>query len=165
MKNVILVLLSVFGTISCNSDESTNCNPDIITTSWSKNRIISVEYNDAWQQDWYRIAEGENDVFEYTFTHAECLDVNDDERSEELIFEISEEANNFEYSGEEMAHAKCFYREFGAWINRQYTINDGTIKGEKLSENKWKISVSIITPPLIYDNEAKLVEFVKIFEN
>jgi len=165
MKNLILTLLLVSGIVSCNSDDSTNCNPEIITTNWSKNKAILVEYNADSQRNKYSITEGENDVFEYTLIGAECPDIYDDEWGEILTFEISEEANNFEYSDEGITHTKCFFRQFGAWVNRQYEIKNGMIKGEKLSEDEWKITVSIITPPLVHDNQPKLIEFVKVFGN
>ena len=142
MKNLIFLFLLVLaaGMISCNADDS-NCVPETIHLNWTKDKTILVEYNSEFQRNDYNIVNGENWLFEYNRSGAQCEDIFDDEWGEVLTFEIDKNSDDFEFVDENMLQTNCFYRQYGAWVrHNQYQIKDGMIKGEKKSANEWEIT-------------------------
>ena len=77
MKILILVLLITFGIISCN--ENSNCIPEISRATWTINKTIQVEYDSEIQQNYCSILEGDNRLFEYNHSAAQCENIYDDE--------------------------------------------------------------------------------------
>ena len=153
----------VIGMISCNKDDH-NCDPETINAKWTLGGEIVVDYNTEFERNEYSISNGENILFEYNHSGAQCDDIYDDEWGELLTFSINSETTNFEFTNDEIITTNCFYQAYGAWVrHNQYQIKDGTIKGEKISESEWKIIVSVMTTPLFTNEQAKSIEFTEIF--
>lgn len=165
MKKIIYIgLLILVGFSSCNVNNDENCNPEKVNSKWSLGKEIIVNYNTDYQRNEYSIVNGENRLFEYNHSGAQCDDVLDDEWGEKLTFIINNATSNFEFVNENILEIKCFYQQYGAWVRHgQYQIKDGTIKGEKISENEWEITVSIVTSPLLTDEQPIMIEFTEIF--
>jgi hypothetical protein len=165
MRNLGLICLLIFiGLSSCNKKDDENCNPEKINTKWTLGKEIIVNYNAEYQRNEYSILDGENILFEYDHSGAECDDIYDDEWGENLTFIINKETKGFELLDGDIVDIKCFYQEYGAWVrHNQHQIKDGIIKGKKISENTWEINVSVLTTPIFTDEQPKKIEFTRIF--
>ena len=165
MRNLGLICLWIFiGLSSCNKEDDENCNPESTNSKWTLGKDIIVNYQAEYLRNEYVIVDGENILFQYNHSGAQCDDVYDDEWGEGLTFVISNESTDFEFANEEIVDIKCFYQQYGAWVrHNQYQIKDGIIKGKRISENKWKINVSVTTTPLFTDEQPKKFEFSSIF--
>ena len=162
MKISNLLVLLTLGIISCK--DNSNCSPEISRSTWSINKTILIEYNSENQQNRYSILEGDNRLFEYNHSAAQCENIYDDEWGEVLTFAIPNEITDFKYEDDNILETRCFYTQYGAWVRQNhYEIKNGMIKGEKKSENEWIITVSVATTPLFADEQPKLIEFVEIF--
>jgi len=163
MKNNLILLIFVLGFASCNKDDL-NCHPKSIDATWTLEKSILIEYFEDLDRNIYSIVDGENIVFEYLHSGAQCDDIYDDEWGERLAFEIPSEKEEFEYVDEEILEIIAFYNQFGAWVSSiQHPINEGLIKGEKISSKKWEVSVSITTPPTNINQEPRTIEFKEVF--
>jgi hypothetical protein len=157
INKLLVAVLFIIGTISCKKDQ--NCHPASVSSTWTLGKDIIVDSISE-----YSIVDGENRLFEYNYSGAECENVMDDERGEKLTFIVHEVSSNFEYKNEEILETKCFYQEYGAWVrHNKYQIKKGIIKGEKISDNEWKVKVSVITSVLFPDEQPKTIEFTKIY--
>ena len=108
--------------------------------------------------------DGNKLLFEYNHSGAQCDNIADDEWGEKLIFQVENNITLFEFIDEEILLTNCFYQQYGAWVSHnQYHVKNGTIKGEKLSKNKWKIVVAIETTHLSENEQPKVIEFSEIY--
>ena len=141
-----------------------NVQCETVNSKRTLGKEIVVGYNTEFERNDHNIINGENRLFEYNHSGAQCDDIYDDEWAENLTFRINNETTNFEFTNGEIITTNCFYQETGAWVlHNPYQINDGTIKGEKISESEWKIIVSVITTPLFINEQPKSIEFTEIF--
>lgn len=165
MRNLFVIWLLIFaGLPSCNKNDDKNCHPETVNAKWVQGKDIVVNYNTEYQRNEYSIVDGENILFEYNHSGAQCDDRVDDEWGEIFTFIINKETTNFELSNADILGIKCFYQEYGAWVrNNQYQIKDGMVKGKKISENKWEISVSVLTTPLLPNDQPKTIEFAVVY--
>jgi hypothetical protein len=82
------------------------------------------------------------------------------------VFQIDGDSNSFEYSDDEILKLNCFYYEYGVWVGgMQLQVDKGLIKGKKVSENKWKISVKVSTAQTNDADFTKIIEFEETFKN
>jgi hypothetical protein len=163
-QKIITGIFIIIGLISCNNDDDENCHPESVSSSWTLGKEIVVEYNSEYESNDYNVTDGDNRLFEYNHSGAQCDDIADDEWGEKLTFVINQETTDFEFVNEDIVETKCFYQEYGAWVrHNKYQIKDGTIKGEKISENEWKITVSVFTTPIFTDEQPKKIEFTETF--
>ncbi len=160
-KNIIT--LTILGVIIFGCDKN-NCNPETIIATWSEGKEINIMYDSLYQRLDYNVDNGENLLFVYNHTGQQCDYIMDDEWGESLIFEINYLNAKFEFVDSNIILTKCFYQEYGAWVrHNRYQVKDGIIKGKKISEDKWEITVSVITTPIFPDEKAKIIEFKKSF--
>lgn len=166
MTKISLIGIAILiGMLSCNNNDDENCSPETVFANWTLGKEINVTYNLEFQRNDYEIVDGNSRLFEYNHIGAQCDDIYDDEWGERLTFKISTETINFELANEDILETNCFYQEYGAWVrHNKYQIKEGTIIGEKISKNRWRISASIITTPLFEDEQPKMIEFSEIFE-
>lgn len=149
---------------SCDKKDDINCYPESINANWTLGKEIIVTYNAEFQRNEYNILNGENILFEYNHSGAQCDDILDDEWGEKLTFIINKETTDFELKDGDVINIKCFYQEYGVWVNHnQYQIKEGTIKGKKLSENIWEINVSVLTTPLFANEQPKNIKYTITF--
>ena len=166
MKRLIFILLIIITSLSsCKSDDNENdCYPESVISNWINEKEIIVEFDTEFERNNYSVIDGNKLLFEYNHTGAQCDHIIDDEWGEKLTFQ--EEDNNFEFEfvDDEILLTNCFYQQYGAWVSHnQYQIKNGIIKGEKLSENEWEITVNIETTPLFQNEQPKNIEFTEIF--
>lgn len=158
---ILLFVIICLSIISCSDD---NCTPETYSSTWTSDKTIVITYDSVSQQNRYNVENGNNLVFEYNHSGAECIDIDDDEWGEKLIFEIPIGVNNFEYTDAEIINANCFYQEYGAWVSPLHReITEGILKGEKLTDNIWQITANVKS---IGDSTKleKTIDFVAIFE-
>ncbi|HMC02351.1 MAG TPA: hypothetical protein VKN14_15030 [Flavobacteriaceae bacterium] len=166
MKKLILLslmLLTCFA--SCDSGENENdCQPETVASNWNIEKEIIVEFDTEFERNNYSVVNGNKLLFEYNHTGAQCDHIIDDEWGEKLIFQVENNNADFEFVDDEILLTNCFYQQYGAWVNHnQYQVKNGTIKGEKISENKWEIIVNIETTPLFENEQSKNIHFTQIF--
>jgi len=162
-KLIFTALLSLMVLVSCNKNN--DCDPETITSKWIPGKEISVDYNMEFERNDYSVVDGDRRLFEYHHSGAQCDNVYDDEWGEKLSFIIDAETADFEFTDQDIMQTHCFYQEYGAWVrHNQYEINEGIIKGEKISKNEWRIEVSVTTTPLFDDEQPKIIAFTGIFK-
>jgi hypothetical protein len=93
------------------------------------------------------IESGENLVFEYRFDAYDNKQIADDEYSETVRFEIDSKLDKFSYSDDELLDIKAVFTQYcycGFSLSESKNDNPkGTISGEKISNNEWKIKINI----------------------
>lgn len=166
MKTLVILsilILSCFS--SCSSDDEKNdCQPETVIAKTTAEKEIIVKFNTEFERNDYTVEDGNNLVFEYNYTRAQCDYIADDEWGETLIFQVEDQNNNFDFTNDEILATNCFYQQQGAWVNHnQYQIKRGVIKGEKISENQWKITVDVETDLLFPNQIPKKIKFTEIF--
>ena len=161
---ILLCLLLLY---SCSDQTKPLCDPEQISTTFQEDRMIEIGLSTQFQFA-FTIQEGEQTVFVYERTAAQCDDVNDDEYGEVLAFAVplEHETSAFEYKDEELINLRCHYYEFGAWVNssKQYAIRKGLIKGQKSGENEWYIQCSVLTDAIPEEGVPHAVEVNASFE-
>lgn len=168
MKKVIfpLLLIMITGFSSCDKGKGEGCHPEEEITNWNTEKEIMVEYQAEYERNYYTIIDGDKLVFEYNHSGAQCDSAIDDEWGERLIFQIEANLSEFDFADDQILSTNCFYQEYGAWVNHvQQQVKNGTIRGEKIAENKWEITVNIVTTPSPYNQEVKNISFTKVFVN
>ncbi|WP_018476124.1 hypothetical protein [Pontibacter roseus] len=162
MKKFLVLYLTVVAALSgCKKD---NCTPEQNIAVFGKDRAITTYYYQADDYRFYSVHSGENLVFRYSHTRAECEDVLDDEYGFNFDFEIDKAADKFRFEGSELALTKGVVLEFGAWVSNQYqNIGSGLIEGSKISANQWRVKADVTTTPLRPDQQPKRITFDRVF--
>ncbi|MBD0824838.1 hypothetical protein [Aestuariibaculum marinum] len=160
---LLFILTNCF--LSCNNDDDENdCHPETILSNWNTQKEIVIEFDTEFNRNNYNIVDGNKLLFEYNHIGAQCDHIIDDEWQENLVFQIENTSVAFEYIDNDLLLTNCYYQQLGAWVNHnQYQVKNGTIKGEKLSENEWKIIVNVETTPLFENEQPKEIQFTQIF--
>lgn len=86
MKKLLPFLLGL--ALSLTACDKENCNPARNAARFEENKAIAVNYNEGAQQEYYHVVDGENIVFRYNHTAAECENVMDNEWGYTLTFEV-----------------------------------------------------------------------------
>lgn len=169
MKKLISLSLLLIAFSSCDKDDDKNdskndCQPETVITKWTAEKQVILEFDTEFKRNNYTIKDGNNLVFEYIHTRAQCDYIADDEWGETLIFQVEDQNSNFEFTNDEILVTNCFYQQQGAWVNhKQYQIKSGAIKGEKISGNQWKITADIETVPQVTEEKPIKIKFTEIF--
>lgn len=154
MKKTYLLLIFTLIVISCNEDDS---NQDEYTYSYFDKSELTINSREDSFMKYGIIKSGENLVFEYRFDAYDEEQIADDEYSETIRFEIDSKLDKFSYSGDELLSIKpvftpycfCYFPQ-----NESKNVDPkGTISGEKISNNKWKIKINIT----FYGDEEKVI--------
>jgi len=162
MKKLFLLLL--LGIIACDqNDLYENCTPEGFFSTVTTNQKIEKVFNAELQRNVYNIINGDQLLFAYTLVGAQCDDIIDDEWGEQLLFKIDPGISAFDITDDEVLTTNCFYNQFGVWVSHEQTeVNKGRIEGVKISENQWRVNVSVeVISPL--SNTPKRIEFSRIY--
>ncbi|WP_299706912.1 hypothetical protein [uncultured Pontibacter sp.] len=163
MRKLLLLFLGI--TLMLTSCDKDDCNLARNSGSFEENKAIGVRYNEDAQQDYYHVEAGENLVFRYSHTAAECDNAMDDEWGYTLTFEVDKDATTFRFEGAELLAAKGFYQEWGAWVSSNtYPLEGGLIEGSKMADGKWRVKADVTALPPTVNGSAKRVTFDTVFE-
>lgn len=163
MKKILLLLLIAATTLTaCEKDD---CSPEQTSGSFEEGKTIAMHYDQTYQRSYFQVENGQNIVFRYNHTGAQCDDIMDDEWGYTLTFEVDKAATQFRYKDGEFAAAKGIYLEFGAWVGGQLQeIESGQLVGLKISSNKWRVKANVTIKPLSANEQPKQVTFDRVFE-
>lgn len=161
MITLVFVAICLFA-FACTNDD--DCLPDIIQTSILDNKSIIIDSDTTSQRATLSIENGTNLVFEYDFEAEQCVNIDDDEWGERLIFEIPTGTDDFEYIDSALISVNCYHLEYGAWVSSlPKAITEGSIKGTKLSNNKWKITATVKSIRELSQDDVT-IDFTEKFE-
>ena len=133
MKFLSILILSLL-ILGCSDD---NCNPEI-----KSYRFYDGQLNiDTSLFIGFEIIESNNLVFEYAVIGEECEDINDDERSMRILFQLEVDSIVINASNEEIT---SIYRDSGAWSNYTYVITTSSVKAIRESDDRYKIEAKFI---------------------
>lgn len=94
----------------------------------------------------FTVEEGNSTVFIYNYKSIPPEGIADAGFSEEMVFQIPADANKFEYTEDELAEARTYYRFScyctGAGIG--YNATEGVIKGKQLNPFQWLIQADVL---------------------
>jgi hypothetical protein len=138
---IFLMYLSIFS-IGCNDD---NCD-DAEMTYLISNAEITLDTSLALGIE---IVDGDNLVFDFEHKFRECKDVNDDERYENVYFQIDKTVVELYVTDEDLLRYNCYYRQSGAWGTTIQLIETGTLQADKRNDNEWDVQATF----LIQDND------------
>lgn len=142
MKKYLLMLLFSF-VFAC----STNDEEDVYTYEFYENSQLSITQIDGSYMKFGTISTGENLVFKYSFIRDDDEQIADDEYAEFIHFEVDSNLDNFLIKDDELETAKtiltkscfCFFSD----DDEKNVIPAGSISGEKIATNKWKITFDV----------------------
>ena len=159
MKNLGFYIF-LLGLLACSTDDGNI--DDLFFSTIVPDRMITVGFDSIFERTNFVTEAGTNLVFTYTHQYPQSTMIEDDELGEQLTFEIDSEVDSFEYTDEELRQAKCHYNKIGAWVNSsfQYEVTEGTLTGQKVSENAWDCTFSVLAHPGRIDGEMdNIIEF------
>lgn len=133
----------IFLSLLFSCDTSDDSITDAITkyTYTTNSQIVTEEIDDL---TFAKIEEGDNLVFKYLFTRSQDDDISDDEYSEVIIFQIDANAEEFDFTNDELASVftyfdqYCFCPYYGS-----IQIIDGNISGVKVDSQNWDITIDV----------------------
>lgn len=140
--------------ISCSKDDS---NQDLYTYTYSDKSELTITSSEGSYMKYGIIESGENLVFEYRFDAYNDEQMADTEYSETVRFEIDSKLDKFSYSDDELLNIKAVFTQYcfcGFTPTESKNVDPkGTISGEKISNNRWKIKINIT----FYGDEEKVI--------
>ena len=157
--------------VGCDKDENNNSGgtttpaPGIFMTTNGTFSTISlgelrVSTNPELSFD---IDAGDNLIFEFQDIHGLGNEIIDDEFMQKIVFEIDAELDFFEFRNEELRDIKCIHEFSGAWHRHTIRqIEEGSIRGTKISPQEWNVSASLIVHYYSLDR-GETLEFNKTF--
>lgn len=156
MRNLKLIGLLIFIGIhsSCNEDDP---NQDLYAYTYSDESELTVTSSEDSYMKYGAIETGENLVFEYKFDAHDEEHIADDEYSETIRFEIDPQLEQFSYTDDQLLNIKAVFTQYCFCyfaLTESKNVNPkGTISGEKISENEWKIKINAT----FYGDEEKII--------
>lgn len=163
MKKLLPLFLGI--TLALTGCEKDDCNPAWNSGSLEENKTIAAHYNEEAQQEYHYVEDGQNIVFRYSHTAAECDNIMDDEWGYTLTFEVDKDATQFRFENAELPVAKGFYREFGAWVgNNTYPLESGIMEGSRMADGKWRVKADVTALLPTSQGGGKRVTFDMVFE-
>ena len=159
MKNSFLSLLILVVLSSCSSDDVEPY--DISSYYFATESKITVTTEDT--NTFANIVSGENLVFKFEFIKADDPDIQDDEYSERLIFEIDPSLTEFTYNAEDILQAKAYFNQYCFCTNvGSIPITSGTIQGTRLGYDDWLVTINI---SFEINGEQQTRNINKVFSN
>jgi len=169
----ILYFLILIVVISCKKDEPINYNGDNCIDNNADYKPIDIfndNFNDydlkflnnsrlsiTQNEDLIAtILPGDKVVFQYKYYYQDTMP--DSFRHEEIKFEIDSNIDNFIISDNNLKKASAiFFTSCFCEIIGNYWINDGCIKGEKLSNTAWQIDINIVVTTEYNSSHTKMI--------
>ncbi|WP_347922309.1 hypothetical protein [Pontimicrobium sp. SW4] len=140
MKQFTLSLIFLVLLASCSTDNDERY--DITTYYFAKQSKIALTTEDT--NTFANIVYGENLVFKYNLIKADNPNIQDDEYSERLIFEIDPSVTEFTYNAEDIIQANAYFNQYCFCANiGSIPITAGTIQGTKINADDWLVSINI----------------------
>jgi hypothetical protein len=159
-----VITLTLLAVMSCVELDGEDCSPENVWTGLTPGKEIIIQAHPNLLTNWYSVVDGEHLLFHYSHTAEDCKNVRDDEWQENLLFIVDKDATSFEVSDDALREIKCYYYQDGAWTNStHFEITDGSIKGTKINDNTWDVTVSIKTPSVGPAQQAQMIEFSGTF--
>jgi len=142
MKKSILIILICTLVFSC-----TKKSEETYSYTFQENAQLTIEpyYEGSYMKNG-TVTQGNNLVFTYRYEAEDEINVADDEYSEVIQFEIEPTSNEFDYSDNELVGIKAVYTEscFCDFTDEtKNTSPQGNIRGKKISETEWDISIDV----------------------
>ena len=122
--------------------------PASTNSFWYQNKTIQLLEKQRQLQP-YKISQGNNWVFQYTYKAADLPEIADDEFAETVVFELNPTSKNkIKQKISKTKHAfiylkSCYCKDAGP-----IEIKKGTIKGYKLNPNTWHFELTLEIPNL-----------------
>lgn len=162
LLNYQLVVMLVFLTSCGFEDMEDNCSAEELTTIWNTNEEILIAYDTRYERYDYTVVSGNKLVFSYNdFISNSCLGLFEERN---LFFQIEDPGEAFEFIDDEILTTNCFYRLEGGYLNgATHLFSKGTISGEKIAEDTWKIDVNIEGDSLYQNGKGEAIVFSHYF--
>jgi hypothetical protein len=141
MKHILFFSLFVL-LFSCekNTDADNGCTPEHFLYNGFNNKQINIVQAAAS----YQIVTGSNLVFEYSKVFRDCPDVSDLGGSDNLVFEVPVNSNNFTYTDAGLSNLNCYSKLTCYCLGTNaIPVTQGTISGTKTGANNWDINVTV----------------------
>jgi len=144
---------------SCSSDD--NIPTDISSYYFKPDSKITVSTEN--NQTFANIVNGQNLVFKFELNKTDNPDIQDDEYSERLIFEIDPSLTEFTYNAEDILQANAYFNQYCFCADTSsIPINSGTIQGTKISRDDWLIDLNI---SFLINGKLQTRSFKEVFSN
>jgi hypothetical protein len=155
VRQLILFLVSAVMMLSCKKND---CTPAKYGYTFSENKQIDTVRYGGYELS-TQVNPGSNIVFSYSVLGRYCPNWTDGPSFEGLVFEIPAGATNFNYSGTDLQRIECYY-EYSSWGGGDVIrATQGTLRGNRVSEEKWNVEVDLIIPvrgELIFTKQFKI---------
>ncbi len=123
-----------------------------------------MSFDTSRQEIVYSILEGDKLVFQYEYHKGHCDGYTHDSYTLSLAFELPSGETDFVLSDSALVEADCFVHHSNGWIDNDYPVSSGTMKGEKLAEDRWFIRGAIkYMVPLSSFNQDRELSFDEVF--
>ncbi len=159
MKSYSMLLLLSFIIFSCSNNEISE---DLYVYHFSEKSKLSITSSEDSYMKYGVIEKGENTVFTYRFDAEDNEEIADDEYGEIIQFEVDAGLKEFSYSNSKLSEIiLVFTKVCYCYFPMEDTKNVpalGTISGQKLSNNKWKIIINVT----FYGEDSRTIEEIFI---
>ena len=146
MKLYYLLLLAVFVVACEKDDDPVQCETEINTYTVTNDRALKdtmvLQGNE--QLLYVKEIPGSRQLFIYKSTLYACPGVADAGYEYNLLFTVPKGTTQFRFDDTNIAMADCYYRVYVFGPNAGTTrVTEGSIEGEMISPNHWKVSVNV----------------------
>ncbi len=161
MRKIVLALIFVLSVCSCDILENDN---ERYEYNYFENSELNIEqFPDSYMKQ-ASISEGNKIVFNYQYHFDEDARAYDGGYSDYIYFEINSDIDNFELTGEELVNTNViFTKSCFCYFSDSPEKNvepKGTILGEKISANRWRINLNVT----FYGDENKNFEGIFVLK-
>ena len=146
-RAILLFYVSLMFFVSCVEPDETEEGADGTRSYYFyEDKSLNIVDSEDQYIKWANIKQGENLVFEYYFTDDDDPLIADDEYSESIRFEVPGDVTSFSYSGEDLLDCKITFTPycFCFFDDEETAENTGTVSGERISDDRWKITVDVV---------------------
>lgn len=148
MTRGIILFCFLFILFSCEKNTVNNCTEDKYEYALIKSAKIDTATGITPSQNffYYQVNSGNNLVFQYRHDGPDCNYIADEEFTEYLVFQVPASSSGFHFQNTQLENAMCYYRRICFCDTRTQPVISGSIKGNKISENRWHIEINIDLP-------------------
>ena len=130
--------------------------------TWSQNKTIEINenaYSVVSGESMIVISEysrrtGQDNLFEYAFIGRICdTDIADNVGYTKLFMLVpADSSSSFSYTDQEILETSAYISIFAAPDSEpHHSIEEGEIRGRKIDENSWQVSIDIVTNPQVFE--------------
>ena len=146
MRNTIwIAICSFLFLVACKKEgvNPTNCRSGKCTYEMFENSQLAVTLGTFPGEGFVDIESGDHRVFQYSYEANDNPRISDDEYWEDIYFEIPSDVEEFEYRDAEMLDQNLVFQPSCFCLIETVLITKGSIKGKRLSDNRWEIEMDI----------------------